>query len=520
MMPLLAGWYDRILANRLTKWISISYEQTAFQKGKSTIHQIFTLRLLMLICKRCKKILYIAFFDIEKAFDKVSRLLLLKKLIQLGIGHTMFEAIKRMYSCTHCILKFMGTLSNQFETCTGIKQGAHSSVLLFIIFMDGAINYLKSKCDTETILEDLHCLLHADDTAVLSTNINKFITKCDHLIDYYNENKLKLNLNKSAYMIINAKKNDKKVPLQLKSGDIKYESTYIYLGAPISDSGSIAQDLKEHLKLRRPNVLVKLGKFISNNYLCPISIKLKVLQACVNSSLTYSCETWGATSLSQLEVLHRKTVKMALGIRTNTPNDIVMIESNCVPIISRVHQQQQTFWTKLKQDMTEHPDSPLARLVNMGLEFELPYLKHYNKLIDLRLNNIQSFGVDALTAAKSHIRTEGLEDPLSKYGQYLSVNPDLEHCDFYKNPIMAESDRILLTRYRCGSHKLRIETGRWDKTPQSDRLCKCNKESQTVEHVLYRCTITKDLSKPDDRFANYMKTKNCANTLRKIEAIL
>ena len=70
MMPLLAGWYDRILANRLTRWLYVSHEQSAFQKGKSTIFQLFTLRILIMICKRTNRTLYIAFFDIEKAFDK------------------------------------------------------------------------------------------------------------------------------------------------------------------------------------------------------------------------------------------------------------------------------------------------------------------------------------------------------------------------------------------------------------------------------------------------------------------
>ena len=70
IMPLLAGWYDRIIASRLARWLAVNYEQTAFQKGKSTIHQIITLRLIMLLCKKHKKSLYVAFFDIEKAFAR------------------------------------------------------------------------------------------------------------------------------------------------------------------------------------------------------------------------------------------------------------------------------------------------------------------------------------------------------------------------------------------------------------------------------------------------------------------
>ena len=152
MLWALAALYHRIIANRLHDWIGINYEQSAFQKGKSTIHQLFTLRLLIEIAKRTNTALYIGFFDIEKAFDKVSRYLLLKKLIKLGIGNCMLQALKRIYSLTSCILSFGAEFSNEFKTYTGIRQGAPSSVFLFIVFMDDLISYLKRYCIEEPLI--------------------------------------------------------------------------------------------------------------------------------------------------------------------------------------------------------------------------------------------------------------------------------------------------------------------------------------------------------------------------------
>ena len=140
VQPLLGLLYDRILANR---WAKINYEQTAFQKNKSTLNHIFTLRILIAMSKRYKKPLYIGFFDLSKAFDKVSRVLLIKSLINMGIGACLLEAIKATYSVTRCVLKGFGKLSDVFQTFSGIKQGAPSSVILFIIFMDDVIDVLK-----------------------------------------------------------------------------------------------------------------------------------------------------------------------------------------------------------------------------------------------------------------------------------------------------------------------------------------------------------------------------------------
>ena len=86
LQPLIASVYDRILHNRLLQWAKFSPEQSAFQKGRSTIDQVFLLRTIIALAKHSKTSLFIGFFDLSKAFDKVSRTLLLKSLIKLGIG--------------------------------------------------------------------------------------------------------------------------------------------------------------------------------------------------------------------------------------------------------------------------------------------------------------------------------------------------------------------------------------------------------------------------------------------------
>ena len=137
MMKTLACLYDRIITNRLKPWLKFDIDQTAFQKGKSTLIHIFTLRILIDVARKLKITLYIASVDIEKAFDHVPRSLLLKKLVKLGIGKLMLFALKQVYSYSVCVIKFQNELSDSFRMHRGVRQGAASSVLLFIAFMDG-----------------------------------------------------------------------------------------------------------------------------------------------------------------------------------------------------------------------------------------------------------------------------------------------------------------------------------------------------------------------------------------------
>ena len=122
----------------------------------------------------------------------------------------MLHALKQLYRLTNCIIKFSGEFSSVFQIFSGIRQGAASSVLLFNTFMDDLFEYLNLNCTTEELLQDIHALVHADDTIILSTSKYLFIHKCNMTMQFFHDNKLKLNAGKCKYIIINAAKNDKK----------------------------------------------------------------------------------------------------------------------------------------------------------------------------------------------------------------------------------------------------------------------------------------------------------------------
>ena len=88
-------------------------------------------------------------------------------------------------------------------------------------------------------------------------------------------------------------KSEAKIDIELKNGTLSYVSSYTYLGAIITDSGSIKHDVLSHINSKRPNLTIKYNNFCKKNYLAPLNIKLMVLDTCVNASLVYGCESWG-----------------------------------------------------------------------------------------------------------------------------------------------------------------------------------------------------------------------------------
>jgi hypothetical protein len=108
MMSLIVCLFDRIIALRLISWVTIHYKQTAFQ-GKGTLHKIFKLRLLVPLCKTNMTSLFICFCDLSKVFDKVTRVLLLKKLIKFGIGACVLRSLK---GCMYSLHVLFASLEN------------------------------------------------------------------------------------------------------------------------------------------------------------------------------------------------------------------------------------------------------------------------------------------------------------------------------------------------------------------------------------------------------------------------
>ena len=169
------------------------------------------------------------------------------------------------------------------------------------------------------------------------------------MVDYFNENMLSLNLSKSKYLIINGKEYDYKCDIVMKNGVLPYKHVVKYLGALISDTGSIKTDVDLYVKEKRPDLTIKFSNFCKKNYLAPLSVKLQVLLSCVCSVLIYSAETWGNVNNKELESLYRQGIKCALSIRNNVNNEIVYLESDLYPLIIRIKFQQTNFWRSMQE---------------------------------------------------------------------------------------------------------------------------------------------------------------------------
>jgi hypothetical protein len=94
-------------------------EQAGAQSGRGCDKQILTVRLL--IARKTKRTLYVAFIDYQNAYYKVNRWKLIEYLDSKGCGSKFLNAIKHSMTSTGIIGQ------DTFSTSAGVKQGGSSS---------------------------------------------------------------------------------------------------------------------------------------------------------------------------------------------------------------------------------------------------------------------------------------------------------------------------------------------------------------------------------------------------------
>ncbi len=85
------------------------------------------------------------------------------------------------------------------------------------------------------------------------------------------------------------------------------------------------------------------------------------------------------------------------------------------------------------------------------------------------------------------------EESSSKIAMYIKMNPQLVIHNVYESSTHYTSDhlRVSFSRFRLSSHNLRIELGRWTRTPREERRCHCElAQVQDESHVTFHCPVT------------------------------
>ena len=80
--------------------------------------------------------LYVAFIDVEKAFDSISRKLLRPILVKNGVTGKLYRCVRSMYRTVKARVRCGAHFTECINCTRGVKQGDVCSPVLFSLFIN------------------------------------------------------------------------------------------------------------------------------------------------------------------------------------------------------------------------------------------------------------------------------------------------------------------------------------------------------------------------------------------------
>ena len=173
-----------------------------------------------------------------------------------------------------------------------------------------------------------------------------------------------------------------------------------------------------------------------------------------------------------------------LGVRKNTSINLCMLEAGIIPVKDLILRRRNKF-LRTKLDNVDL-EIPFNMIYNMCRDHNTPGYRFLS-------NAMQQNEMYPLNKISEYVRREAIN--ATKLRTYISdFNPSLTvHGVYSTDRYIPDFYRTSFSRLRLMSHNLRVETGRWSRTPAHLRTCPCDDASvQTEEHVLTACVLTEN----------------------------
>ncbi|KAI5695434.1 hypothetical protein M8J75_016624 [Diaphorina citri] len=166
--------------------LELSEDQFGFRNGRGTREAILSLRLLTEESMRVKRPLFIAFVDLQKAFDNVNWNIMFNILKETGINFKDRRVIHSLYKNQVAGIKVNNSERRTAKIRKGVRQGCNLSPYLFNLYIERAMNIIK-ECCTGIVLNRTHriqMLRFADDIAIIAPDEFNLRRALDYMDDH------------------------------------------------------------------------------------------------------------------------------------------------------------------------------------------------------------------------------------------------------------------------------------------------------------------------------------------------
>lgn len=290
--------------------------QAGFQKGRSIVDQVFTLRQILEKTREHNIGTYHLFIDFKSAYDSVIRSKLYQAMDELQIPPKIIRMVKATMAKVICRVRVQDELSEPFETDRGIRQGDSLACFLFNLALEKAIRQLGVNSRGTILYKSTHLLVYADDIDIIARSVVDLKENFINIEKAAREIGLEINEEKTKVFIsITSEKTARRIGQNLTIGDYNFEmvNAFMYLGTNIDNENNVNKEIKRRI-MSASKCAHGLSKHLRSHFLSR-KTKIKIYRTLIKPVLTYACETWTINKRDEhlLGTFERKILRKIFG---------------------------------------------------------------------------------------------------------------------------------------------------------------------------------------------------------------
>ncbi|XGW19497.1 hypothetical protein V3C99_003389 [Haemonchus contortus] len=334
--------------------VPISQKQFGFMPERSTTDAIFIARQVMEKYREKRRPCYIAFLDLEKAFDRLPRQVLWRALRKRKVPEHLVSLVKDMYDGSTTTIRTPHGQTGAIDVTVGVHQGSALSPFLFLLTMDVI---------TEELMDGpLKTILYADDIALIAESKDELQDKLQNWQRVLAESGLRLNVKKTKFL---SSEEGTESIVDGRGEDIEKVQDFRYLGSDLAADGSVDQAVKSRINAAWMKWRESTGILCDRR--CSRTLKGKVYRAVVRPTMLYGSECWPVSKFheGQLHSAEMRMLRWACGWTRldRVRNEDVRTAMQTAPIQLKMREQRLRWFGHVLRRPQSHP-------IREAMEFE------------------------------------------------------------------------------------------------------------------------------------------------------
>ena len=371
---------EEIINDRLLKIMQFTQYQAGGRKGCSTADHVFIVRGLISYALNTKKKIFLTFYDVEKAYDRVDVQDMIYLAWKDGVRGKLWRLVRAMNESLTAIIKTKSGLTRKIEREGGGKQGGKIIVTLFSRLMDALSEEMSNddKVGIKVNGKEINNLLYVDDALTVAEGKQQQEDTLKRISNFAIKHKIKWGANKCNVLEI-GKHNNTRKEWTLGDQKIKGADTYKYLGDYIDRKGSNKQNIEERWKKLKHSTMEIIFCGTSQTMRKMGSKTLIDMHEIINiPSLLNNSESWvlNESDLKELEKAELWCLKRILNLPPTTPTATIRYETNTLLVQVRIDRIQLLYLHKILLRANDHWTRHMLNTLN---EMNIGWAAEMNK---------------------------------------------------------------------------------------------------------------------------------------------